>query len=194
MITQYSYGTNVCKSRKNNVIEYYKQWSAEEVRADLQPKRTQMVSIFENIGYDINIACSIRSNNAFLGKEVYVVGRRRFDSRGDVGTHHYETVYHADTIQEVVDKLRGEGYTIYAVDNLMERDPVNVWDVEFPEKSAFIFGSESDGITQEALDLADRLVYIHMDGSVRSMNVSCAASCVMFEYSRQHRCDVRDGK
>ena len=189
MIEQYSYGINTEANANNNVIDRYKEWNAAEVRADLDPRRSEMICIFENIGYNINIACSIRSNNAFLGKEVYIVGRRRFDARGGVGARHYERIYHADTIQEVADKLKSQGYTIYAVDNIMEYNPKNMWDVDFPAKSAFIFGSESEGITSDALGLADDMVYIKQDGSVRSMNVSCAASCIMAEYTRQHRSD-----
>lgn len=186
-ITQYSYGINIGVNANNNVIDRFKEWTAEEVRADLFPRRSKMVCIFENIGYNINIACAIRSNNAFLGREVYIVGRRRYDTRGDCGTRHYTKVFHADAIQEVADKLREEDYKLFAVDNIMECNPKNMWDVEYPEKSAFIFGSESAGITQDALDIADEMVYIKMDGSVRSMNVACAASCIMAEYTRQHR-------
>lgn len=186
-ITQYSFGKNLVASASNNVRDIYKEWTAAEVRADLFPRRSKMVCIFENIGYNINIACAIRSNNAFLGREVYIVGRKRYDTRGDCGTRHYTKVFHADTIQEVTDKLRADNYKLFAVDNIMEYNPKNMWDVEYPEKSAFIFGSESAGITQDALDLADEMVYIKMDGSVRSMNVACAASCIMAEYTRQHR-------
>ena len=190
MIKPYSFGQEVPPSKNNNVIDKFKEWTAAEIRADLDPRRTQMVNIFENVGYNINIACGIRSNNAFLGNRVYVVGRRRFDHRGSVGTLHYERCFSADTIEEVIQELKKENYTIFAVDNLLEKNPKNYWDVEYPAKSAFIYGAENEGISQTALDLADQLVYINMPGSVRSMNVACAASCIMAEYSRQHRGDI----
>lgn len=190
MIEQYSYGINTDANPNNNVIDRYKEWTAAEVRADLDTRRSEMVCIFENIGYNINIACSIRSNNAFCGKEVYITNRRRFDPRGAVGMKKYTKIFHADTIQEVADKLRPQGYTFFAVDNIMEYHPKNFWDVDYPAKSAFIFGSESEGISREALDLADDMVYIKMDGAVRSLNVACAATCVMAEYTRQHRKEV----
>lgn len=187
MITQYSYGIHQDANINHNVIDKYKQWTADEIRADLFPNRSNMICIFENIGYNINIACAIRSFNAFLGKEIYITGRKRFDARGAVGAKVYTRVFHADTIQEVVEKLKPQGYTIYAVDNIMEYNPKNMWDVDFPVKSAFIFGSESEGITQEALGLSDDMVYIKQEGAIRSLNVSCAATCIMAEYTRQHR-------
>ena len=65
MITQYSYGINQEANINNNVINKYKTWTAEEIRADLFSRRSDMICIFENIGYNINIACSIRSFNSF---------------------------------------------------------------------------------------------------------------------------------
>lgn len=160
MITQYSYGLNVQASQNNNVIDIYKRWNAEEVRADLQGRRTDLVNIVCQSRSDLNTSCVIRSSNAFLAKETYVVGRKKIDSRGAVGCGHYEKVFHADNLKEVVDKLHGLGYTVFAVDNIMEYGPQNLWDAEIPKKSAFVYGNESIGLTQEEVDLTDRMVYI----------------------------------
>ena len=185
MITQYSYGQNVCKSAKNNVIQRFKESCAAEVRADLMKNRSDMVLICENLDYNINIASAIRANNAFLNKEVYITGRKKYDSRGDVGCRHYENIYHADTVQEVVDKLHNEGYTVYAVDNVPEYNPQNIWDVDFPAKSAFLLGNEGDGITPESAALCDGCIYIQQYGSVRSLNVAQCAAVISYEYRRR---------
>lgn len=187
MITQYSYGLNTKAAQSNNVIDIYKTWNAEEVRADLQNRRTALVNIVCQSRSDLNTACVIRSSNAFLAKETYVVGRKKIDSRAAVGCGHYEKTFHADTLKEVVDKLHGLGYIVFAVDNIMEYGPENLWDAEIPEKSAFVYGNESHGLSQEDIELTDKMVYIQQDGSVRSLNVACAASCVMAEYSRRYR-------
>lgn len=42
MITQYSYGKETIDSAKANVIDYYKQWTSKEIRADLQKNRTDI--------------------------------------------------------------------------------------------------------------------------------------------------------
>ena len=105
MISKYGYSTDFCPSEKRNVIDKYKQWIDAEVEADLQKNRTEMVSIFLNLDHNINIASAIRANNAFLGKEVYIVGRKKWDRRGAVGSHRYEHVYHADDFDEVLDYM-----------------------------------------------------------------------------------------
>lgn len=186
-ITQYSFGQNLAAAKSNNVIDIYKEWTAAEVRADLQKNRTDLVTVMMNLTHDFNKASAIRSNNAFLGKEVYIVGRKKYNTCGDVGTRHYETVYHANSLEEVIDKLHKDGYTVYAVDNQMEYNPVNLWDENFPRKSAFVFGEEQRGLSQEGIELCDKMVYVAMYGSVRSLNVASCATVIMAEYSRRYR-------
>lgn len=186
-IEKYSYGIDHINSRKANVIEFYKDWQTKDIRADLQKNRSEIIMIFENLDYNINIGCAIRSNNAFLGKEVYICGRRKYDKRSTAGTGHYENVYHADNVKEVIDYVHSLGYTVFAVDNIMEYSPVNLMDITLPKRSAFVFGEEGPGLTHEAIDLCDRMVYINMHGSVRSLNVAVAAGIVQYEYAYQWR-------
>jgi tRNA G18 (ribose-2'-O)-methylase SpoU len=59
--------------------------------------------------------------------------------------------------------------------------------LDFPRKSAFIFGHEEFGICFQKADFPDvRSVMIPQFGRVQSLNVSVAASIVMYEYVRQH--------
>lgn len=187
MIEQYSYGLNQEASQNNNVLDIYKTWSAEEVRADLDNRRTDVVSVLSNTTHDFNAAAAIRSNNAFLGKCVYIVGRRRYDKRGAVGCHKYEHVFHADTLSEVIDKLHEDDYTVYAVDNQMEYCPQNLYDVDFPIKSAFVYGEERRGLAREEIEACDGMIYVGMYGSVRSLNVATCAAVVLAEYTRRYR-------
>ena len=186
-ITQYEVPDDIVDAKSQNVRDLYKGWLASEVRAELDKNRLPVVSIFMNLTHDFNKSSAIRSNNAFLGKEVYIVGNRRYDRRGTVGTHRYQTIFHADSLQEVVEKLRKNSYTIFAVDNIMEYGPENVWDIDFPERSAFLYGEEQLGLSKEYIDLCDGMIYVETPGSVRSLNVSATASVILAEYSRRFR-------
>ena len=170
-----------------NVADRYKESNLADIRADLDSRRTDMVSIFMNTTNDFNKATAIRSSNAFLGGSVYMVHKRKYDKRGTVGTHHYEHVYHADTLDEVIAHLHAQGYTVFAVDNIDKHNPKNVWDVDFPARSAFLYGEENAGLSDEMIAACDDMIFIGMEGSVRSLNVACSATVIMAEYSRQHR-------
>lgn len=182
------YSVNLERPSSNpNVVDFYKESTVAEIRADLDTRRTPLVNVCMNLTKDFNKGSVIRANNAFSGSHVYLVGNRRYNRVGAVGTHNYEHVSSADSLAEVVDVLKGEGYTVYAVDNLPEYSPKNIWDVEFPEKSAFVYGEEQRGLLPEEVSLCDAMVFIQQTGSVRSLNIAQAASCIMSEYSRQHR-------
>lgn len=170
-----------------NVQDLYKQSTDAEIRADLEKTRSEAVQVIINTENDFNVATTIRSHNALNAKELYVVGRRRYDRRGTVGTHNYSTIFSSDNVDDVFDKLHADGYTIYAVDNIMEYSPKNIWDVDFPAKSAFVYGTENEGLTEDIIKKCDDMVFIQMYGSTRSFNLATAASIVLAEYSRQHR-------
>ena len=101
--------------------------------------------------------------------------------------HHFEVMKHADSLEEGVEHLHSEGYTVYAVDNTPALQPAVVYDVELPEKSAFVYGEEQRGLALEEAALCDAAIYIPQRGAVRSLNVAQAAAVIMAEYTRQHR-------
>lgn len=186
-IEKYSFGIEGNPSMSNNVKDIYKTWTAAEIRADLQEDRMPIVMICHNLDGGFNISSVIRAANAFLAQETYIVGRRRFDARGGVGMRHYEHIYHADTMEEVISLLQSRGYSIYAVDNIEEYNPVSLWDCDMPMKSAFILGNESVGLDKKTIDMTDGMVYINQYGAVRSLNVAQAGACIFSEYARRFR-------
>lgn len=170
-----------------NIIDYYKHSSDEEIRADLDTRRTPLVNICMNLTSDYNKSAVIRANNAFLGRKVVIVGRRRYDVRGTVGTRHYEHVDHSVELAPVIEELIAEGYTVVPVDNIPEYDPVNLFEVKLPEKVAFVYGEEGLGLSAESIELCNGpMIAVQMYGSVRSLNVAQCAAVLMAEYSRQH--------
>jgi len=48
-----------------------------------------------------------------------------------------------------------------------------------------VFGQESIGVTDKAMDLADDVVYIPQFGSTRSLNVGVASGIAMYSYIQQ---------
>lgn len=165
-----------------NVTDYYQSWETEAIKADLDKHRTSMITICLNLTGDFNKASIIRSNNAFRGKEVWMVGKRRYDRRGTVGTHHYEHVKHTEDWVSLFQHLKDEGYQIVGVDNVEGAVPLREcwWPLQ---KVAFVYGEEQLGLSEHMLDACDSIVYIEQGGSVRSLNVGVAAGIVMHWYN-----------
>lgn len=180
--------TYMTNQTANNACDEYRDMTPEQLTAAFHEHRSNMVNVCMNLTSDFNKSSIVRSHSAFLGRSVIMVGKRKFDRRGAVGTHHYVNLWRADTLYEVVDDLHQNGYTVYAVDNTREFAPVPVYDVMLPDKSAFVYGEENAGLSHESLTLCDQSLYIPQYGPVpRSINVACAASIMMSEYNRIHR-------
>lgn len=178
----YGYGEGIAK----NVIDIYRDKLVSEICAELDAKRNEVIAICMNLTGDFNKASVVRAANAFLLRKVYLVGKYRFDRRGAVGTHHYEHIEHQDNL-DFIDELIEDGYTVFPVDNLAEYQPIPIMNCKFPYKSAFMFGEEILGLSEEAIKRCNGpLIYIPQYGSVRSINVAQAAGIVMYEFTRQH--------
>lgn len=184
MITAIEYHTD---QLSKNVVEQFKNMEAAQIREAIAGGRSDLVNVCMNLTSDFNKSSVIRASNAFLCRETIIVGNRRFDRRGSLGLHHFEVIKHADTLEEVVEYLHADGYTVYAVDNILELNPQAVYDVDLPSKSAFIYGEEQNGLSPEQIALCDSMVYIPQRGVARSLNVAQSAAVMMSEYNRQHR-------
>lgn len=166
-----------------NVTDYYKTWETEAIKADLDKNRTPMVTICMNLTGDFNKSSIVRNNNAFLGREVWMVGKKKFDPRGAVGTQHYETIKHTEDWVSLFEHLRDEGYQIIGVDNVEHAEPLTNHVFYPDEKVAFVYGEEGLGLSDDMLDKCDSLVYIRQGGSVRSVNVAVASGIIMHWYT-----------
>lgn len=61
------------------------------------------------------------------------------------------------------------------------------WDLDLRQPLALMVGSEADGATPEAMQLADQPICIPMPGNSESLNAAVAASVLLFEIVRQRR-------
>jgi tRNA G18 (ribose-2'-O)-methylase SpoU len=83
-----------------------------------------------------------------------------------------------------------EFYKIVALETTV--NSTNLYQTQLPEKSVFVVGNEVRGIRESVLLKADFCVHIPVPGPTRSLNVSHAASVVLFEWLRQmmHRYEL----
>ena len=164
-----------------NVIDHFKYWDHEAIVAALDTRRNRFAVVLENFAYDFNIATAVRNANAFLAREVWVVGRKRYDRRGAQGTHRYQHLHHAATTPEAVAALRGEGYRVVAVDNV--DGAASLIGYRWHPETVMVFGQEAIGVSPAALEVADDVVYIPQYGSTRSINVGSASAVAMYAYA-----------
>ncbi|MFM1784111.1 MAG: hypothetical protein RLZZ579_388 [Actinomycetota bacterium] len=167
-----------------NVVDKYRYWKMEEIVADLDSKRHDFHVAIENWQHDLNIGSIVRTANAFLAKEVHIVGNRRWNRRGAMVTDRYQHVSHHSTIEEFVAFAKSKNLPIIAIDNVPGCKQIET--VKLPRECVFLFGQEGPGLSQPALDAADLVLEITQFGSTRSINASAAAAITMHSWVMQH--------
>lgn len=167
-----------------NLINEYKGLPNEEVLSRLDQKRTSLEIAIENLSHDFNIGTIVRNANAFNVSKVHILGKRKYNRRGAMVTDKYLHIDHFENIADFVADAHARGKIFVAIDNNRpESRPLQ--GAEILPNSILVFGSESDGISQELLDLADCCYYIEQLGSTRSINVGCASAVALYEFTRR---------
>ena len=90
---------------------------------------------------------------------------------------------HFPTGVEAVKALQSEGYIVLAVETV--EDAPMLWSQQITPKTAFVFGNEALGITEEALAACDGCIRLPVFGFKNSLNVGNCASVIAYEAVRQ---------
>jgi tRNA G18 (ribose-2'-O)-methylase SpoU len=141
----------------------------------------------ENWQHDFNIGTIVRSANAFLAREVHIVGNRRWNRRGAMVTDRYQHVLHHEDVPALAAYLRalpGEPVPLWGVDNLP--GSLHLETTEVPRRVCFLFGQEGPGLSGPAREACDATFSIAQFGSTRSINASAAAAIAMHSWVRAH--------
>lgn len=88
-------------------------------------------------------------------------------------------------VTAAISELQQRGTVVYGA----HLDGENLYDVHFPEKTAFLIGNEGNGLSQEVSGMADRLLRIPMEGDVESLNAGVSATLLSYEVMRQRKYD-----
>ncbi len=169
---------------RRNVLDQYRYWKHDAIVAELDTRRHDFHIAIENWQHDLNIGTVVRTANAFLAKEVHIIGRRRWNRRGAMVTDKYQHIRHHPTVEDFVKWAQDEGYTIIGIDIFPDSVPLETYDL--PKKSVLVFGQEGPGLSQEVHEAAEATLSIEQFGSTRSINAASAAAIAMHAWIRRH--------
>lgn len=171
------------------------QLTKEELR-EQKSRREQFKDIPRNDIYIIldslkcahNVGTILRLADSLLIKKVYICGdtiippnkKIRSSSRGSEKWVPWE--YHEKALN-IAKVLKECGAQIVAVE--VTNDSIDYREYSPEGPVCLILGREYDGVSQELLDIADCSIHLPLLGMANSINVSTAASVVMYDvYSK----------
>lgn len=168
-----------------NVVDAYRYWKLEAIVEDLDARRHPFHIAIENLEHDFNIGSIVRTANAFLAKEVHIVGRKRWNRRGAMVTDRYQHIRHHESVEDLRAWCDDHDVVIVGLDNIEGARPLEQFDL--PESCCLFFGHEGSGLSAEAQRACSATVSIAQYGSTRSINVGAAAAIAMHAWIRRHR-------
>lgn len=169
---------------RRNVVDAFRYWRMDAIVADLDSRRHNFHVAVENWQHDLNIGSVVRCANAFMAKEVHIIGRRRWNRRGAMVTDRYQHVRHHPTVEEFVEWAKSERLAVIGIDNFPDSVPMETYDL--PRDCVLVFGQEGPGLTDEVHQSAEATLSIAQFGSTRSINASAAAAIAMHAWIRRH--------
>ncbi|MFA6729474.1 MAG: 23S rRNA (guanosine(2251)-2'-O)-methyltransferase RlmB [Eubacteriales bacterium] len=104
-------------------------------------------------------------------------------SKAAAGADSHIGVAKVGNIAVAIETLKSRGIWVYSA----EPSGSSVYDTDLNRPAAFVFGSEGEGVSRLVREKSDFVISIPMYGRLNSLNVSSAASVILFEAARQRR-------
>tara|TARA_B100000579_G_scaffold433023_1_gene451011 strand:+ start:1199 stop:1834 length:636 start_codon:yes stop_codon:yes gene_type:complete len=149
---------------------------------------SNLTILIENVEKPHNLSAIIRSCDAVGVLEAYAIFNKEkfltFNSTAQ-GSQKWVQINQYKETSEAIKILKNKGFKLYGT-NLNPKS-IDYKDCNFTGPTAFVLGAEKWGISEEASNLMDVHIHIPMRGMVESLNVSVAASILLFEAIRQRQ-------
>lgn len=154
-----------------NVIDYHK------------VKKLPVIIVLDNIRSMENIGAFFRTADAFRIGALYLCGitarpPHREIHKTALGADESVDWQYFSTTAEACEHLKRNGYKIFAVEQV--ENSIKLDGFCAPEKSAYIFGNEVDGVNDAVLPYCEQAIEIPQQGTKHSLNVSVAGGILMY--------------
>lgn len=153
----------------------------------LEKRQPDLTIVMENIHDPHNVSAMLRSADAVGIHEVNLIYTTekypRIGSKSSSSANKWISRRKFPSVTTCYQQLRSEGYQILAT--RLDEQAKQLYDFDLTKPTAFVFGNEHAGVTDEAANLADATVYIPMMGMIQSLNVSVACAVTIYEALRQ---------
>ncbi len=151
----------------------------------LDERTRYLTVVLEDIYQSQNASAVLRSCDCFGIQDVHIIeNRNEYTINPDVtqGSNKWLSLKKYSEKDEntldVFNKLREKGYRIVATSPHHKSASLEQFDL-LRGKSAIVFGTELNGLSETALDNADDYLFIPMYGFTESLNISVSAAIIL---------------
>lgn len=154
-------------------------------------RQSTLTVVLEDVFDPHNASAVLRSCDAVGVRDVHLVyvnqvpPRESFGRATSASAAKWLEVHHHDSIEACYAHLRENGYAILAT--ALQDESRELYDVDFTQPVALVFGNEKEGVSADGIAAADGSIYIPMQGTVESLNISVSCAVTLYEAMRQRK-------
>jgi len=187
---------NLDNKRKSELLAHLLGFLTEDRRqrfADVISLRTRhMTIILEDIYQPHNASAVLRTCDCFGIQDVHIIeNKNKYEVNPDValGSAKWLTLYKynrtSSNTAACIDSLKQKGYRIVAT--TPHKNDFTPDTLPVDKKFALMFGTELEGLSEEATGLADEFIRIPMFGFTESLNISVSAAIFLHSMTARLR-------
>ena len=166
---------------------------AQKIKSIVAKRQHDLTIILENVHDPHNVGAALRSCEAIGINEVFIVyteegantNLKYVGRNAASGVHKWLKCHFFSDLNECIQAARQKSERIFSTH--LGQNSTSIYEMDLTKPTAFLFGSEHEGVSPEALSLCDGNMIIPMEGMAQSLNVSVACSIALFETMRQRK-------
>ena len=162
----------------------------EKLLAVLQKRQTNLTVVLENVFDPHNEAAVMRTCDSVGIQDIFIITnrkstRRAWGFRSGSGAKKWLTIHEFTDPVLCFKELRNSYNKILTTH--LGSNSVGLYDIDFTESVALVFGNERFGVSDEVRALADGNFVIPKKGIIQSLNISVACAVTLYEVFRQRQ-------
>ncbi len=158
----------------------------ERIKNVLNCRMKNLTVLVEAVNKPHNLSAILRTCDAAGVFEANFISEKdkvkTFNSTAQ-GSQKWVKLNNHETTISAVSELKKKGFKLYGT-TLNERS-TDYRNFDYTENTCFVLGAEKWGLSDQLISKVDESIFIPMSGMVQSLNVSVAASILLFEAIRQ---------
>ncbi len=153
-------------------------------------RQNNLTVVLENVFDPHNVSAVLRTCDSVGIQDVYILNTRigphkKWGFKSSSSANNWMTTHQYTNINECIEALRNTYETIFTTH--LAANSVGLYELDFTENIALVFGNEHSGVSEEMIENADGNFIIPQQGIIRSLNISVACAVTIYEAYRQKK-------
>ena len=158
--------------------------------AFVQAEKLPLVVVLDNVRSLHNVGSVFRTSDAFRVERIMLCGITATPPSAEIhktalGAEDVVEWQYFESTVDAVAVLRGEGCTIYSIEQCQGSIALQDFETVPGERYAVVLGNEVKGVQQVVVDASDGAIEIPQFGTKHSLNVSVTAGMVIWEFANK---------